>query len=156
MTGLMNKQTFENEAMRYLDVKSAYHSCIIFVDLDHFKNLNDTLGHRIGDVAIKDAARKLQVLFANIDLVARFGGDEFCVLVYDIPENALIDKLERIVEIMSVTYTDGAISSNVTASVGAAYCTKQKMDYKTLLDAADSAVYEAKNNGRNCYIIKEL
>jgi diguanylate cyclase (GGDEF)-like protein/PAS domain S-box-containing protein len=156
MTGLMNKQTFENEAMRYLDVKSAYHSCVIFVDLDHFKNLNDTLGHRIGDVAIKDAARKLQVLFANIDLVARFGGDEFCVLVYDIPKNTLIDKLERIVEIMSVTYTDGAISSNVTASVGAAYCTKQKMDYKTLLDAADSAVYEAKNNGRNCYIIKEL
>jgi diguanylate cyclase (GGDEF)-like protein/PAS domain S-box-containing protein len=156
MTGLMNKHTFENEAMRYLDEKSAYHSCIIFVDLDHFKNLNDTLGHRIGDAAIKDAAGKLQVLFANIDLVARFGGDEFCVLVYDIPENTLIDKLERIVEIMSVTYTDGAISSNVTASVGAAYCTKQKMDYKTLLDAADSAVYEAKNNGRNCYIIKEL
>jgi diguanylate cyclase (GGDEF)-like protein len=126
------------------------------VDLDHFKNLNDTLGHSHGDEAIKEAGRKLQVLFANIDLVARFGGDEFCVLVNDIPKNKLVDKLERIVEIMAVTYTDGVVYLNVTASVGAAYCTKQKMDYKTLLNAADSAVYEAKNTGRNRYIVREL
>jgi diguanylate cyclase (GGDEF)-like protein len=156
MTGLMNKQTFETNAEKQLGEKSAYHCAIIFVDLDHFKNLNDTLGHSIGDDAIKEAAQNLKGLFENEDLVSRFGGDEFCILVCDIAENTLKEKLEKTIDSLKKTYTDGSMQAEVTASVGAVYCKMRSSDYKTLFNLADIAVYEAKEKGRNQYILKEL
>jgi diguanylate cyclase (GGDEF)-like protein/PAS domain S-box-containing protein len=156
MTGLFNKSTFEEKVKGKLTMENAYNCALIFVDLDHFKNVNDTLGHSVGDMAIKDAARKLQLLFANVDLVSRFGGDEFCILVWNIPPYKLEDKLERIIYTMKKTYTDNELSVTVTASVGAVHCTHQDADFMTLLNLADTALYEAKNNGRNQYILKML
>ena len=86
LTGLLNKRTFHEETVAYLDAASAAATGMIFVDLDHFKDVNDTLGHAMGDYAIQKAARKLQVIFANYDLVSRFGGDEYCIFVKDIPK----------------------------------------------------------------------
>lgn len=156
LTGIMNRRTFTEETEKYLSAHSAAATGIIFVDLDYFKNVNDTLGHTIGDKAIREAARKLQVIFANVDLVARFGGDEFCVFVKNIPKETLMSKLEWTVDKLKAVYSDGEKEAKITASIGAAYCVREYADYQTLLELADHAVYEAKENGRNQYIIKVI
>jgi putative two-component system response regulator len=156
MTGLLNKRTFEDKATSQLKDRLAYNCAVIFVDLDHFKDVNDTLGHSIGDDAINDAATNLKILFASTDLVSRFGGDEFCILVWDIPEIKLKDKLAGIVTSMQKAYTNGNQTVDLTTSVGAVYCTLRDADFKTLLDLADIALYEAKDKGRNQYVLKEI
>jgi diguanylate cyclase (GGDEF)-like protein len=156
MTGLMNKLTFEARTVKLMTKKNVYNSALLFVDLDHFKAVNDLLGHSIGDEVIKETATKLQKLFANVDLVSRFGGDEFCVFVWNIPMSKLIDKLERLLSIMNKTYSNGEACVNITASIGVVYCKKEDVDYKTMLNIADEALYEAKDIGRNRYVIKEL
>lgn len=156
LSGLLNKRTFIKETRLYLQKHSAKNSGFIFVDMDHFKELNDNLGHSVGDIAIKDTASKLQVIFANYDLVARFGGDEFCVFVKNIPMGTLVDKLNFALEKLNASYENEACIVNLTASIGAAYCVVDRIDYETLLECADSAVYEAKNLCRNQFVINEL
>jgi diguanylate cyclase (GGDEF)-like protein len=156
MTGLMNKRTFEEKVERQILKKRVFNSALLFVDLDHFKNLNDTLGHSVGDEAIIETATRLQKLFANVDLISRFGGDEFCVFVWNIPRQKLIDKLDRLIAIMNMTYSDGVSSVDISSSVGAVYCNNNEADFKTLLNMADESLYDAKNKGRNQYVLKEL
>lgn len=155
LTGLVNKKTFAEEVNTYLTNNPAKNAAIIFVDLDHFKDVNDKLGHAVGDTAIKEAGQKLQVIFANFDIVSRFGGDEFCIFVKEIPLNTLQNKLEWAVKRMKAYYTDGSVRVAVTASIGVAYSTADRVEYQTFLDLADSALYEAKRGGRNQYIVKE-
>ena len=103
---------------------------------------------------IIDYANKLQTIFANKDIISRFGGDEFCLLIKEIPFYKLQDKLQFTLECLKNTYTDGENSVTVTASVGAAFC-KFVSDVLFGLDLADRALYEAKEKGRDCYCIKE-
>lgn len=156
LTGLLNKQTFENEVRVYLAQHSAKDCGIIFIDMDHFKSINDTFGHITGDMAIKNTAQKLQIIFANFDLVARFGGDEFYVFVKDIPRSTLYDKLVWALDKLKERYSNNETMINVTASIGVAYCVRETAHYNELLDLADAAVYEAKANGRNGFVIKDL
>ena len=156
MTGLINKSTFANEAIYYLRHHSSVNTAMIFIDMDHFKEVNDTMGHSMGDHVICDMAQKLQIIFANFDLVARFGGDEFCIFVKDIPYETLKNKLEWTVDKLRSTYTNGTEYVDITASIGAAYCSQEDADYQFLLDMADVAVYEAKKKGRDQYIIKNI
>lgn len=156
LTGLLNKNTFEKEVREYVEKNSTDNACFIFIDMDHFKDINDRFGHSVGDQVIKETARKIQLLFANFDLVGRFGGDEFCVFVKDIPRETLIDRLKFAVKKMEAEYPfDGGVVK-LSASIGAAYCKKSKVGYKELLDVADAAAYRAKDNGRNCYIIEDI
>ncbi len=155
LTGLLNKKTFVEEVNAYLDSHSAMSSAIIFVDLDHFKDVNDKLGHAVGDTAIKEAAQRLQNVFSSYDLVSRFGGDEFCIFIKEIPHNTLENKMDWAVKRMKAYYTDGAAKVLVTASIGVAYCKQDKVEYQAFLDLADSAVYDAKHGGRNQYVLKE-
>lgn len=156
LTGLLNKQTFEKEVREYVEEHSTESACFIFLDMDHFKAINDTFGHNVGDQVIKETAKKIQLLFANFDLVGRFGGDEFCVFVKDIPRDTLIDRLRFAVKKMEQEYTYPGGSVKISASIGAAYCKKNSVGYKELMDVADAAAYQAKDNGRNCYIIRDV
>ena len=124
--------------------------------MDHFKDINDQFGHSVGDQVIKETARKIQLLFANFDLVGRFGGDEFCVFVKDIPRDTLIDRLKFAVKKMEAEYPFEGGVVKLSASIGAAYCKKEDIGYKEMLDVADAAAYRAKDNGRNCYIIEDI
>lgn len=155
LTGLVNKKTFHEEVSAWLAANTAKGVGIIFVDLDHFKDVNDKLGHSVGDQAIQEAAKKLQRIFADFDLVARFGGDEFCLFVKVIDEVKFEKKLSGAVLRMRSNYTDGKTQVKVTASIGAAFCTMQHVEYKTLLDVADDALYEAKRAGRNRYVFRK-
>lgn len=155
LTGLLNKRTFQEETTRYLENASAASAGMIFVDLDHFKEVNDTLGHAMGDYAIQKTARKLQIIFANYDLVSRFGGDEYCIFVKDIPRETFEEKLVRTVSKLEEVFSDEKAQVRVTASVGAIYSLREKIEYDEMFKLADEAVYEAKRQGRNCYVLKE-
>ena len=156
LTGLLNKQTFEKEVREFTEHNSTEYACFVFIDMDHFKLINDKFGHSVGDEVIKDVARKVQLLFANFDLVGRFGGDEFCVFVKDIPRDTLIDRLHFAVKKLEQDYTYGGDSVRISASIGAAYCKRTNIGYKELMNVADAAAYQAKDNGRNCYIIRDV
>lgn len=156
LTGLLNKNTFEKEVREYVEKNSTENACFIFLDMDHFKDINDQFGHSVGDQVIKETARKVQLLFANFDLVGRFGGDEFCVFVKEIPRETLIDRLKFAVKKMEAEYPYEGGVVKLSASIGAAYSKKEHAGYKELLDIADAAAYRAKDNGRNCYIIEDI
>lgn len=156
LTGLLNKQAFEKEVRDYVEMHPTESACFIFIDMDHFKDINDKFGHSVGDQVIKETAKKIQLLFKNFDLVGRFGGDEFCVFVKDIPRETLIDRLRFAVKKMEQEYTYEGGYVKISASIGAAYCKRNTVGYKELMDVADQAAYQAKDNGRNCYIIRDV
>lgn len=156
LTGLMNKLTFEEETMKFLMSNITTGSALLFIDMDHFKDVNDKFGHSMGDRAIRDIALKLQVIFANCDLVSRFGGDEFLIFVKNIPRDTLLDKLAWAVEKLKETYSNGVDTVNLSASIGVAYCMADKVAYSTLLEAADNSLYAAKELGRCRYIIRDI
>ena len=154
LTGVYSKKAFEQLSEDYIKHGDSSSFTIIFLDIDHFKKVNDTLGHLMGDEVIIDCANKLQTIFAHKDIIARFGGDEFCLLLKEIPFYKLQDKLEFMLEYMKSTYTDGADSVTVTVSIGAAFC-ERTSDVRFALNLADKALYEAKEKGRDGYCIKE-
>ena len=131
-------------------------SALLFIDMDYFKDVNDKFGHTMGDRAIRDIALKLQVIFANCDMVSRFGGDEFLIFVKNIPRDTLLDKLAWAVEKLKETYSNGVDTVNLSASIGVAYCMADKIAYNTLLEAADNSLYAAKELGRSRYIIRDV
>lgn len=156
-TGVLNKKTFITQAEKILEQSPGDSVAFIFLDLDHLKDLNDTFGHYMGDIAILDAASKIQRAFDGEDLIGRFGGDEFCVMLTNISKDVLDVYLGQTLKNLRAEYTDGEQTISVTASIGAAYiASNQGIDYTSLMQAADEAVYEAKNTGRDRYVLKEI
>lgn len=152
LTSLSNKETFNIEAQKYITENKEENFAVIFIDLDNFKQVNDKLGHLLGDEAIKDAAQKLKNIFSDSDIISRFGGDEFCVLAKDITQNELKDKLNLTVSKMRQVYKDKNLSVSITSSIGAAYIEDTAEDLAQLLEHADKALYSAKENGKNKFV----
>lgn len=153
MTGLYNKETFLKLSANYLEKSRDTLSALIFLDLDGFKNINDSLGHMIGDTAIQDTAKKLQIIFSGYDLLTRFGGDEFCVLVKEIPWETLEEKIKWTLGKLSQVYEDGTHSISISVSIGVARTIDCGFDISTLLHHADTALYVAKKQGKNQYVL---
>jgi diguanylate cyclase (GGDEF)-like protein/PAS domain S-box-containing protein len=123
---------------------------LLFIDLDRFKNINDSMGHQAGDELLQEVARRLQSAVHEDDTVARLGGDEFVVLVEDIPDaNAARRIANRIIERLADPVTTGGRSLVVTASIGISLYPGDGHDPETLLKHADAAMYQAKTLGRN-------
>lgn len=128
---------------------------ILFLDIDHFKNINDTLGHDVGDVFLQEVAQRLTKCMRAGDTVARFGGDEYVVLLEDLDSEALTAASEveacalKILHALSQIYQLGAHQHHSTVSIGAALFDKSNTSIDELLKQADIAMYEAKNSGRN-------
>lgn len=159
-TGVLNKKAFRAAAEVLLSEENKQNLSslgFLFVDLDHLKELNDSLGHATGDIAIFDAARAIQGVFRDTDLVGRFGGDEFCVLVPNIPLYRFQAGLEELLQSLRKEYSANSVSVTVTASMGAIYAGGPVLPgLEHLLYLSDVAMYEAKSAGRNCYVLKEL
>lgn len=153
LTGLLNKPTFKQEVKDYIANNSAKNSGFVFIDMDRFKEINDKFGHRTGDVIIRETAKKIQLLFANFDLVSRFGGDEFCVFVKDIPEDTFRDRLKFAVSKLREDSQQEKGVVHLSASIGAAYCKRDEVEYRELLETADAALYKVKESGKNNYHI---
>jgi len=126
---------------------------ILYLDLDGFKAINDALGHRVGDQVIESTARRLERCVRNGDMVARVGGDEFVVLLRDAVSNNIAKVAENIIETLSEPFTIAANTLFITTSIGAATYPQDGPDANTLIHNADSAMYDAKRNGKNGYRI---
>ena len=128
---------------------------IIFVDLDDFKNINDTMGHSAGDIVLKQTAQRLTDAVRDSDTVARLGGDEFVVILEKVSQitdiSSIADKIISEVK-RPIKLKDGQ-ECIVGVSLGISTYPNQTKDKKELLEFADSAMYDAKNNGKNCYKI---
>ncbi len=159
LTGLLNKATFERLCRSKLcENRRGVLSTLLVVDLDHFKDVNDKLGHQTGDAVLHDFGESIKKLFRPTDLVGRFGGDEFVVLLNDIPgkEIAML-KAKRIVETACAAST-GSDEVKLSASVGMSSTPQHGLDYDTLFSVADKSVYAVKESGRKglCYGEEEV
>lgn len=153
LTKLYNKGGFYQECQAYLEQPDNTGGALVMLDLDNFKQLNDTLGHIRGDKVLQEVAAKLQNAFSNRDIVARFGGDEFCILLKEIPLDKLDDKLQWLVKQIKTCYTDvnSQHGVEITASIGVALFPEHGTEMEQLLMTADQALYYAKENGKNQY-----
>ena len=152
LTGLPNRRMFhdrlEQEIKRAHRAKSSL--ALLFLDLDYFKEVNDRLGHDMGDKLLKDVAQRLSSCVRDSDTVARLGGDEFTIILSDL---AALESVERIassiVEKLAVPFQLGDAVANVSASIGIAIYPNDSTDIPSLLKNADLAMYAAKRHGRN-------
>lgn len=155
LTGILNKKAFLAELDRIQHNGWNQGTVLVFFDLDYFKEINDRLGHLVGDKVLVDFAHKLERIFADTDYICRFGGDEFCVYMEDVSESRLQNLLEMAVVALQGEYGNGDDRITLTTSIGAAYLPDGGMlETKQLLDMADSAVYRAKEGGRNQYMVQ--
>lgn len=124
---------------------------LLYLDLDHFKPVNDTFGHAAGDMLLKTIAQNLHEIAPTADVIARIGGDEFVVLASDVTPDDAIELGERIVQIAQqpIALANGA-SVTIGISVGIALSPDHGSDAESLLALADAALYEAKSGGKSC------
>jgi diguanylate cyclase (GGDEF)-like protein/PAS domain S-box-containing protein len=125
---------------------------VMFIDIDHFKTINDTLGHTAGDELLLEMARRLRACVREDDTVARIGGDEFTIILAELrhPEDA-VNVAQKVLEAVQWPLTIGGMPIVVTASVGISLYPSDGADPEALLRNADSAMYRAKEAGRNTY-----
>jgi diguanylate cyclase (GGDEF)-like protein len=156
LTGLGNRLLFKeqlDEALRDVSV-TPHPLAVLFLDLDGFKAVNDTLGHSVGDLLLKCIANKLRDLLPATDRVARLGGDEFAILQMSSPQPTSSTHLaERIIEIVGQPHNIDGHEVTVGASVGITIARPGEMSTENLLKSADLAMYSAKSEGRGTYRI---
>jgi diguanylate cyclase (GGDEF)-like protein len=149
LTGLGNRHwmstMFEREVTRTLHASRAL--CLMMIDVDNFKSFNDQYGHIAGDSALVAVAEALREYLRPTDLVARFGGDEFAVLLPDLKLNQARQTAERIRQQIAAL-SPASLSTAITVSIGIADRTDRD-DVATLVQRADAAMYDAKEAGRN-------
>lgn len=139
------KQTLKSAARRQQNVG------VLFLDLDRFKEVNDTYGHAIGDKLLIEVTTKLQGIFRIEDTIARLGGDEFTVILQNTQEANIIQILNKVINAMKEKiYVDG-IELNTTFSIGVSLFPRDGTSSDILLRNADTAMYQAKDNGKNSY-----
>ena len=154
LTGLPNRVLLTDRLSQSISFAQRYGNkvALLYIDLDHFKHINDSLGHEVGDLLLQSVAKCLQASVRLIDTVSRQGGDEFMVLLPEVGEMldaALI--AEKLVEAMSQPHLVGGHLLYVTLSIGISLYPDNGKDVQTLIKNADTAMYHAKKSGRNTY-----
>ncbi len=147
LTALYNRRYFFKNINSIIKAKKPY--AIAMIDIDNFKQINDTYGHDMGDTVIKHLAFQIKNSIKGSDMAARFGGEEFCIALKNVNEKNAIGfflKLNKLIAKESAKYKNQQI--NYTVSIGLTTCDKYK-DINTLIKEADEALYKAKNSGKN-------
>ncbi len=156
LTGVMNRRNLEQvaETMTIKSVKTKQSQAMLLMDLDRFKQINDTYGHLFGDTVIQTFADLAKSNMREIDLLGRYGGEEFCIVMPNTTEQEAILLAERIrakFEAMPIAFNDSYI--NCTVSIGICDSDQGGKDFKSMFSAADQALYAAKKAGRNTVIL---
>jgi diguanylate cyclase (GGDEF)-like protein/PAS domain S-box-containing protein len=154
LTGLPNRVLFRERfdlAIAWAE-RNNTRAALLFVDLDHFKTINDTLGHPVGDEILKEVARRLRTLVRDTDTISRLGGDEFLIALTEVTDPEAIGLLAaKIVEILAQPVLIEGHELAVTPSIGVTLWPDDGRDFDILLQRADTAMYQAKAAGRNTY-----
>lgn len=152
LTGLANKKYLQ-DAIQYRIATAKENNDLfglMFIDIDRFKNINDTLGHGVGDELLRLFAKRLQSCIQKQDLIARIGGDEFIILINKIEgSDTLYDISKRLLEASQKKFTRADHEFNISASIGIVQYPEAGTDSETLIRNADIAMYKAKFSGRN-------
>jgi diguanylate cyclase (GGDEF)-like protein/PAS domain S-box-containing protein len=155
LTGLANRRYFDEHIAAVMLRKYRQRSPILLmmIDVDHFKRVNDSWGHGVGDEVLKEVGQRIQSCLRKSDLVARIGGDEFVVLVEDIESPSVGEKLARKVwTAMQPEIVVGTVRLRITLSIGIAFC-RNIASPDEVMQLADAELYKAKADGRNTYHI---
>lgn len=148
MTGLLNKTSTEFAIERRLKHNSTKNPVMLVVDIDHFKTVNDTLGHKMGDHVIHIIADLLSSEFDSKDIVGRIGGDEFCILIPDATDKTEVYKKINEMLLLMEHKPNITIPEYVTLSIGMAAAQSEDKTYASLFQKADEALYHAKKAGK--------
>ena len=152
LTGLANRSLLNDRLQQSIMTAALYGTrlAVIFVDLDRFKYINDSLGHHVGDQLLCEMSRRLSSCVREGDTVSRLGGDEFVLLLNGLGEvDAVASLMERLLEEITLPWITQSGQFDVTSSIGIALYPDDGSDAQTLLKHADSAMYRAKELGRN-------
>lgn len=156
LTGLATRLLLEDRLNAAMETAKRHQAglALLMVDLDRFKDINDTFGHRAGDEVLRVTADRLLEAVRKSDTVARMGGDEFVVLLPDLHDPLIAVRIAaNIVEILAVPISFESREMPITVSVGVCASEAGKLDADTLLKNVDAALYLAKANGRNCFVV---
>lgn len=155
LTGLPNRTLFMDRLKLALAraQRSRKKLAVLFLDIDKFKDINDTLGHSIGDRLIKMVSRQICLCLRKSDTIARMGGDEFMLLLPEINRDQDVDNVARkIINMIQIPFTMDHIMLQVTTSIGIALYPHDGQDGETLIKNADIAMYYAKDTSRNTFV----
>jgi diguanylate cyclase (GGDEF)-like protein/PAS domain S-box-containing protein len=152
LTGVTNRRMFQDRLEQ--EIKKAHRTelplTLLFLDIDSFKEVNDSLGHAMGDLLLKEAAKRLTSCVRESDTVARFGGDEFTILLSELHDTDSVGRvIQNILQVLSEPFELGNEVAYVSASIGVTCYPNDGEDTETLLKNADQAMYAAKDAGRN-------
>lgn len=153
LTGVLNRRTLEDHLSIHMDEFVRYNACcsVVMVDIDHFKRVNDTYGHPVGDEVLVELAALLSQSLRTSDEVARYGGEEFVLIL----PHTEIDQASAVAERLRAAIESEQFSSRrlaISASFGVAQTGAGEDRFDELLRRADSALYDAKNSGRNAVV----
>ena len=154
LTGLPNRLLARTrfEQFAELNKRSQEHIALIFLDLDNFKTVNDSLGHAAGDTLICEVAQRLKNSVRASDTVSRQGGDEFLIMLAGQSDQEAVSTVAaKIIEMMAVPFRINSMEISATCSVGIALYPDNGQDFDSLLKHADMAMYKAKESGRNAF-----
>ena len=155
LTKLPNRAMFSDRlsyAIRHLKRHPNQRFAVLFVDLDRFKMINDTLGHHAGDIFLVEIANRLRSCVRDNDVLARLGGDEFVILLDSLQSDDVEEVANRIINSIEKPYTIETNTLYSNASIGIALCTSNYINADEILRDADAAMYQAKSLGRGRYV----
>ncbi|WP_409299929.1 diguanylate cyclase domain-containing protein [Pseudomonas sp. KCJK8993] len=154
LTGLVNRATLIERLHQAFAAarRGAPAFAVFYLDLDHFKRINDTLGHPVGDQLLQEVSRRIRYTVRENDVVARLGGDEFAILQLDVGDPTQSAAMAgNILDALQAPYSLSGNSVHISASLGISSYTPSSLDADSLLSQADMALYRAKELGRNQY-----
>jgi len=151
LTGLVNRTFFNDRIEQALKGVARYGAiAVMFIDLDDFKHINDSLGHDTGDALLQEVSTRLKDTLRDVDTIARIGGDEFTVILTHVNHPTAVSSVaDKLLKSMTRPYEVNERKLFVTCSIGIAYANESGMESKVLLKQADIALYKAKEAGRN-------
>ena len=153
LTGLPNRALLNDRARHAIGMAQRSHEqlAVLFVDLDHFKNINDSLGHRIGDELLVEVGQRMNALVRKEDTVSRQGGDEFIAVLPGTDADGAARVAGKLIEAIAVAFKVEQYELVVTPSIGIAMYPSDGEDFEALSKCADTAMYRAKQDGRNTF-----
>jgi diguanylate cyclase (GGDEF)-like protein/PAS domain S-box-containing protein len=152
LTGLPNRDMFRDRLGQEVkkSIRAELPLALLLIDLDQFKEVNDTLGHAVGDMLLKEAARRISACVRESDTVARLGGDEFTIVISEISDKTHVeDVAQKITSKLAEPFHLGNEVVYISASIGITLYPNDSIDIDALMKNADQAMYVAKNKGRN-------
>ena len=156
LTELYNRINFEKRVSKELlkGVSQNKSRAFIMIDVDNFKQVNDSFGHDFGDIVLRAVAKILRSSFSEEDIIGRLGGDEFAVFLSKASsKKVILEQIQKVCAKISTTFENKGEKVSISCSIGVVYTPEEGKEFQILYEKADDALYQAKHAGKNQYKI---